>query len=254
MPARFPRWGYLSIGTLATISMGLRAANLRTASDYVALFGLLGMFSSLFNALCCLALTTNAPLADAAYARADAALGFDWVAYHRWLQSDPNLQWLLKICYYSAGPEIVGCAVLLCLLGRTRDYQHFVWSLLISLAIAATFNAVAPALGAGYFYGANEPFWVAGLLAIRAHTGNVASAFGSVSFPSFHTVIALLCPYAVRYVRWLVLEVLILNGAMLFSIPIEGSHYLVDMIGGGVTAVLAVVLANYVMSRFESVY
>ncbi len=53
---------------------------------------------------------------------------------------------------------------------------------------------------------------------------------GLVTFPSFHTVCAVLLTLAfwqVPYVRW---PALALNGLMLLAIRIEGSHYPVDIV------------------------
>jgi len=60
-----------------------------------------------------------------------------------------------------------------------------------------------------------------------------------VTFPSFHTATAMLLLLAFRgvpYMRWVSLA---LNGLMLIAIPIEGSHYLVDVIAGIAVALLA---------------
>ena len=55
---------------------------------------------------------------------------------------------------------------------------------------------------------------------------------GLVCAPSFHTaaaVIYIAMAWPCRYLRW---PLLLINAAMLLSTPVEGTHYLVDMIGG----------------------
>lgn len=54
--------------------------------------------------------------------------------------------------------------------------------------------------------------------------------------PSYHTTIALLLIHAYRQLR-LFRWVLALNILMLISTPINGGHYLVDMLGSGVVTV-----------------
>jgi membrane-associated phospholipid phosphatase len=70
---------------------------------------------------------------------------------------------------------------------------------------------------------------------------------GVIAFPSFHAVFAMMFTYAHRSsVTFPVVAVL--NLLMLFSIPSEGGHYLVDVIGGlmigGVTIGAARLLAS----------
>ena len=55
---------------------------------------------------------------------------------------------------------------------------------------------------------------------------------GIVTFPSYHTVLAILFVYTHRGLRWTFPPVAVLNGLMLAAIPSVGGHYVVDMIGG----------------------
>jgi membrane-associated phospholipid phosphatase len=62
---------------------------------------------------------------------------------------------------------------------------------------------------------------------------------GLISFPSYHTVLAVLLTYAHRRSRLLV-PIALVNGIMLFSIPSYGGHYLIDIFAGAVVALLAI--------------
>jgi membrane-associated phospholipid phosphatase len=62
---------------------------------------------------------------------------------------------------------------------------------------------------------------------------------GLISFPSYHTVLAVLLTYAHRR-SLLLIPIALVNGIMLFSIPTVGQHYLVDIIAGAAVAVLAI--------------
>ena len=69
----------------------------------------------------------------------------------------------------------------------------------------------------------------------------LAKMTGVISFPSFHTVMALAYAYAMRKtgaVGWFIAAT---NFVMLFSIPFYGGHYLVDMIAGAGVTALAIV-------------
>tara|TARA_R110000787_G_scaffold238640_2_gene344844 strand:+ start:2697 stop:3113 length:417 start_codon:yes stop_codon:yes gene_type:complete len=63
---------------------------------------------------------------------------------------------------------------------------------------------------------------------------------GLVCAPSFHTaaaVIFIAIAWQSKYLRW---PLILMNGAMLLSTPIEGTHYLSDMIAGGFVGIFAV--------------
>ena len=67
---------------------------------------------------------------------------------------------------------------------------------------------------------------------------------GLVCAPSFHTAAGLVymaAAWPVRRLRWIVLPV---NVAMLLATPVEGTHYLADMIAGGGVALAAIVVVR----------
>ena len=80
----------------------------------------------------------------------------------------------------------------------------------------------------------------------------LSSLTGVVSFPSFHTTMALAYAYGFRRagaIGWIVGA---LNFVMLFSIPFFGGHYLVDMIAGVLMAILIGWIWRYLMSRLNN--
>ena len=82
------------------------------------------------------------------------------------------------------------------------------------------------------------------LLAKQNLTFSASALTGVICFPSFHTLLALTCPWAVRRCGPLFFWSFAgLNLLMLFTIPFFGGHYLIDMIAGaGVfAAALAIV-------------
>jgi membrane-associated phospholipid phosphatase len=71
------------------------------------------------------------------------------------------------------------------------------------------------------------------------HEVAVTSLHGLVCAPSFHTVSAVLyiiAAWPIRKLRW---PLLALNLAMLLATPVEGTHYLTDMIVGALVAIAA---------------
>src|SRR5450830_1443204 len=59
---------------------------------------------------------------------------------------------------------------------------------------------------------------------------------GLISIPSLHTVMAVLLVYAMRGTGILLPVFIVVNVAMLVSTPIDGGHYLVDVIVGAALA------------------
>ena len=65
---------------------------------------------------------------------------------------------------------------------------------------------------------------------------DLARIQGLVSFPSYHSALAVFFAYSLRRVRLLFPLALLLNVTMLISTPTQGGHYLVDVFGGLIVA------------------
>ncbi len=75
---------------------------------------------------------------------------------------------------------------------------------------------------------------------------------GLVSAPSFHTASAILyvaAAWPFRRLRW---PLLVINIAMLLSTPVEGTHYLTDMIAGALVAIAALGIVAEVRFRLAA--
>ena len=154
-----------------------------------------------------------------------------------------TLNSLITWIYYQVGKEYGLVLFYLCVIQKRQESERLLWASMLSLLIVIAISAYIPAFGAGYYYGVNQPVWIKDMNGLRAHTADIVNSFGSVSFPSFHTVLALLLIDAVRYNKWLLGLSLAFNGLMLLAIPTVGSHYFIDMIGGvAVTAIVLCVL------------
>jgi membrane-associated phospholipid phosphatase len=58
-----------------------------------------------------------------------------------------------------------------------------------------------------------------------------------VTFPSGHTILAIIMSYGLRGSRWTLLPALAINATMLVSTMPVGGHHLVDLVVGGLIAV-----------------
>jgi membrane-associated phospholipid phosphatase len=75
---------------------------------------------------------------------------------------------------------------------------------------------------------------------------------GLVTFPSFHTVLAIITAYAFRGFRLLALPALVLNGAVIVSTLPEGGHYLVDVLAGALIAAAGIALVRWERSGWAT--
>jgi membrane-associated phospholipid phosphatase len=69
---------------------------------------------------------------------------------------------------------------------------------------------------------------------------NVPNSNCLITFPSGHTILAIIMTYALRGSRWTLIPACIVNGAMLVSTIPHGGHHLFDLIVGGVIAACAI--------------
>jgi hypothetical protein len=176
---------------------------------------------------------------DAMLVSADAALGFDWAAWYNFLAPHRNLRFVLWLAYLSLFPQIL--ISIFWFSWRDLDYYNYELLLnnIVSLSIASAIFLLFPAIGHQETpRGLDLPV----LLALRGGgpwSFDLSQLQGLISFPSYHTVLAVLLTYAHRRSRLLV-PIALVNGIMLFSIPTVGQHYLVDIIAGAAVALLAI--------------
>jgi membrane-associated phospholipid phosphatase len=71
---------------------------------------------------------------------------------------------------------------------------------------------------------------------------------GLVVFPSFHTILAMLCIFAARPLRFLKYPLLALNLLIILASPAMGGHYFIDIIAGIILAALTISLPGYILS------
>lgn len=214
------------------------AQRIAQTSNYLALWLGKIVVCSTFSYLC----TTLAfPLLDATFSRIDAALGFHWLAWYKFVQAHPILHKALSLAYVSLIPQTFIAVVFFSHAARTARARELWWTTIISLLICCVVSAFLPALGA-YPYHQMESPEVAEILSLRSGATRYLSVLmvkGLIAFPSFHMVGAVLLSYAYRYSKLFPL-VASLNGLMMISLPTQGGHYLTDMIGGAFVAAFAI--------------
>ncbi len=197
---------------------------------------------------------------DAALQRIDVMLHFDWLAWYRLVAANPVLQTLGLAAYRSI---YLTPAVLLATFAATGDrvaahrFLAIFWLTAIGTLILYAFM---PAVGPFSYlwhhpiaYMPESEQWQQGLIpALRTHTErfvDMGHLRGIVSAPSFHAAAATIyinAAWRLRRLRW---PVLALNAAMLLATPVEGTHYLIDILLGTAVALAAIATLHRLMPR-----
>lgn len=210
-----------------------------------------------------IASVSPAPLADPILYRADLLLGFDWrkafAAYH----SYPQIHFYAQFCYASIAYSPMIVLIGLSTLGLEQRMRQFLLAIAITLMVCLAFFFIMPAEAAlTYLVGTNPEYmprtgivaWQT-LLDLRAGVMSpieLDKMTGLITFPSFHTASAVLYLWAgwgIRFLRW---PIAIVNVGMILATPMEGTHYLVDVIGGVLLAMAAIYAAKS-MPRLTSI-
>jgi hypothetical protein len=207
------------------------------------------LFSLAGGVLTYLAVTLEAPLADAQFVAIDRALGFDWQEWHAWVNGHPLLRTVLNFAYGSTGPQIIFWWLWLSLKGKRDALQEFLWAAIASLLIITPIYALLPAKGPWVFFETGlYADWIQDFLALRDHAMpmlNCRKMVGIVVCPSFHTALGVIFIAIARFNPWLLAGSALLNGAMFLSVPTEGSHYLIDALSGAAVALVSLYIAAW---------
>ena len=202
------------------------------------------------------ALRLAPPLRDDWFAAADAALGFDWTAHVRFVARHALLGRVLQAAYFSCMLQLAVIVPALAVFDPA-GLRHFVAAFCVTALAVILLAAPIPALGA---YGVPRlgaadlallpspdagRYHFADFLAVRAGTLrelDLARVEGVVQFPSFHAALTILFTAALARMRYAAVPALLLNGTMLVSTLSIGGHYLVDVLAGGVIALVVMAL------------
>ncbi len=191
-------------------------------------------------------------------------LRFNWIAWYDLVAAHRSLQ-LLGIAAYQS--IFVTPAILLGYFAW-RDHRAAARSFIASFWLAAVISLILfrfiPAEGLSPFCGRGRSRICRSAsfprstiipelrLHLMSHV-DLGNLRGLVSAPSFHTASAVLyiaAAWPFRRLRW---PLTLLNVAMLLSTPVEGTHYLSDMIAGALVAIVAIVLVRLLEAHRSSI-
>lgn len=202
-----------------------------------------------------LAASARMPLWDAELYRLDTYLGFYPLGAYFFVHSHEVLQLVLGAAYLSFSPQILLSIIYFALVWRNDRNADLLISAMIALTITAAVSALIPAVSP-YPFLTGKPLLKStkNFLIVRSTTHptfQLSNLQGIVTFPSYHTVMAILLVYSHRPPLKSFAAVLALNIVMLIAVPVEGSHYLADMIAAVPVAAISIVATRKLLAAFD---
>jgi membrane-associated phospholipid phosphatase len=207
------------------------------------------LFSAFFSLLTYLALAAGMPLYDDLLARWDAFMGFDLLRLLAWKAQHPLVSTILDKSYDTMLPQT---AVIVAVLGFANDrvpLKLFMLRMMLAGLVTFVFIALMPAAGTPDGYGLAPTALQAGYLehlhALRSGQLRVFDyrrVEGLATFPSFHAIWSMLMVVAVSHRRVLCALFALFNAVVIISTVTSGGHYLCDVWGGAIIAVVVCLL------------
>lgn len=189
------------------------------------------------------------PLRDSELAGIDRLLGFDWPAWYRTVTHWPAFESALGMLYASSLLQLVFLLIATGISGRTDRARELNVLIMATSLPMILVSGVVPALCGWIHYGIGleKAYHLEQVLGLR--NGNlraleVGSLLGIVTFPSFHTALAMVTVWVSRGIAWIFWPASILNVGVLLSLPTEGGHHLVDVLAGALITTCAIVLVR----------
>ena len=258
-------FGPILIAAFAALGIGILTARknrqLSILGFTIAFFIIFGKQTRVMNYL---SMAVAFPLADSYLDQIDKMIGFDWIAYIGWLNTKPLILEILRKAYNILPLMTVFTLVYMLAFNRHERLREFLF--IFSTAAIATMltGMFVPALGTyAYLHPPQEiltnispmagRFYLEDLLAIR--NGSMTTIpmdrlIGLVTFPSFHTTMAIILTWAMRRTL-LFWPFTVINSLMIASTPLYGGHYFVDVIGGATYAFLAIFACRAVFGNIQ---
>lgn len=239
--------GLLAIGHRVRRPTSLWQRRLRDFVEYTLLFmaiTLLGVLASYPAA------AETSGFADPMLERMDQAMRFDWLAWYRLVSAHPSLQHASAAAYACIYVSPVLLLGHFAWAQRREDAQRFLLTFWLAAVLTLLIFPLFPAEGPlAFMWHGPIPYMPTSALyqeqlipALRRHQMTaieIGSLRGLVCAPSFHTVAGVLyvmAAWPLARLRWIILVITV---AMLLATPVEGTHYLTDMVVGALVAVAA---------------
>lgn len=240
----------------------------RHRTDFRLVAGLSGTaqliaFAAVAAPLSYLAASVDLPFHDHLLDGLDRALGLDWPSWLALMNAHPSVHTLAWLIYYSLLPQTAVIVLVLAFSGHLAWLRVYMLAFIITTLATIAVFAIVPSTGVWellhlgsapnlHIVPAVHGDYLSILHGLRRGTYRLliaAGAEGIINFPSLHGALAMLFALAlwpVRVLRWIGL---VLNVAMMFVIPVEGSHYFIDVFAGLAIACTSLLVARAIVQR-----
>jgi len=179
------------------------------------------------------------PLRDAELAGIDAMIGFNRTTALHIVTGSPWITELLPIAYSSLFAQTIFSTVYFSLTGFSDRNRELFRMAAIACIATNLISGILPAIGP---HPPLAPFQQA-FIEIRNNSSPyiaIPKMQGIVTFPSFHTALAVLFIYVHRPPSRSFFPVLLLNLFMLMAVPFWGHHYFIDELAGASLALACI--------------
>ncbi len=211
------------------------------------------LFTNVLSVLIQVAGRSPYPLVDADLAQLDARSHFATASAVLLTARMPALRISLMLCYALTGPLIIAAVLVPPLCGYANAARRYVLGIVLAAILTAAAFAVWPAAGPWTTEGFRPSREQAAVTAYLERLKSTAPTTldmndaGIVAFPSFHVLLAILTAVALSAIRWLRIPVWALALLVGISTLTTGWHYLVDVVGGIVLAIISLYAANFLL-------
>jgi hypothetical protein len=201
------------------------------------------------------------PLQDAALDAIDKTIGFDWIHLFDMTAREPRLHAIMHVIYLSVSVQTTTLILLLGFTGRLAWLRVYTLAFFIAALVTIAISGILPAEGVFLHDGldathtalvpVSHTSWPV-FLGLRDGTYRslvATGAEGIITFPSLHAALAVIfiaALWPLRTARWICACI---NIVMLMATPVDGSHYLVDVIAGIGIAIVSLVAAQFAVRR-----
>ena len=183
--------------------------------------------------------TLDYPFIDSGLESFDASIGFHWGQWQHFVAAHHLVLLLHRFVYPTHFFQIALCVVVFSYLRPGSRNYEMLFLLTLSVIITITVFALYPTFGPAKAAGLSAPHErIIDLL--RLGGGRDLPYTGIISFPSFHTVMALTFVYCNRGIKQSFGPILSWNAVMLFTLPYGGDHNIADLLGGAVVATISI--------------
>jgi membrane-associated phospholipid phosphatase len=228
----------------STIRPDARIAALAFGAAYLILFTFAAALLSYVGT------SLDRPLLDVQFAHADAALGLDWPAVLAFTDAHPRFGAALRLAYHSSMLQLVAVLVVLAAAGQVKRLGNFLILFTATGLVTILMSIAFPAAGAFVFHdppaalrdvvGQAAGIWhLEHFQALRSgamRTIDPSAIEGLITFPSFHTALAVITSWAFWRTRYLALPSAALSAIVIASTVPVGGHYFVDVFAGAAIA------------------